>query len=68
MDVIVDCLFVCLFTCLLLSLQTCVLGIHRCDYMLDWRETDGLALRQIEMNTISCGMMGLNAGLKSFHE
>lgn len=49
--------------------QTCVIGIHRCDYMLDWNETDdNLALKQIEMNTISCSNMGLSSKLKSFYE
>ena len=52
-----------------LPLQTCVIGIHRCDYMLDWNETDdNLALKQIEMNTISCSNMGLSSKLKSFYE
>ena len=51
-----------------LSLQTCVLGIQRCDYMLDWQEDSGLALRQIEMNTVSASMAALSFRLKSFHE
>jgi glutathione synthetase len=49
--------------------QTCSLGIHRCDYMLDWRGDDGgMGLRQIEINTVACSIQGFAPGLKSFHE
>ena len=48
--------------------QTCIIGIYRNDYMLDWNEDRGMSLKQIEFNTISCGLVSFGNKLKSFHE
>ena len=51
------------------SLQTCALGMHRSDYMVDLSGGDGnLCLRQIELNTIASSFFGLTSRLKEFHE
>lgn len=49
-------------------LQTCILGIYRCDYMLDWNGDGSMGLRQIEINTVACGMLSFGQRLKSFYE
>ena len=61
--------------------QTCNLGIHRSDYMVDCSpvsmDTDPgtdpsvsnqVCLRQIEVNTIASSFFGLTSRLKDFHE
>ena len=69
----------CTFLC---RAQTCSLGLHRSDYMVDYSvvsmETqsstgDGgdsgrLCLRQIEINTIASSFFGLTAHMRGFHE
>ena len=62
-----DCLFCCFV------FQTCALGLHRCDYMVDYKpvpqtSSSGLSLKQIEMNTIASSFFGLTSQLKGFHK
>ena len=64
--------------------QTCSLGIHRSDYMVDCSPvsmdtescdssadsvlSEQVCLRQIEVNTIAASLSGLSSRMKDFHE
>ena len=53
-----------------ITFQTCVLGLTRSDYMVDYASSDReLRLRQIEINTIASGMCGLGQDrIRNLHQ
>lgn len=49
------------------SFQSTVVGLNRCDYMLDKREDGTSSLKQIEINTIAAGGFGASDRLPVVH-
>ena len=63
------CMHVCLYVCMYVYIQTTALGIHRCDYMIDYNSvTKQIDIKQVEMNTIASSLGPLCERLTDLHK